>query len=103
MELTITSEKTNPLLRRREACFQIKHAQTGSTPPRLEVRKAIADALKANIELVFIKKIKTKTGTQIATGVANVYDTIEHAKFIEPEYIIKRNSPKEKEKKEEKE
>jgi small subunit ribosomal protein S24e len=101
MEITITSEKVNPLLKRREVYFQIKHSQTGSTPPRLEVRKVVANTLKANIELVFIKEIKTKTGTQIATGSANVYDTIEQAKLIEPEYRINRNTPQEKKKEEE--
>lgn len=93
MEIKIVSEKKNPLLKRREIHFQIKHNQTGSTPPRLEVRKAVADALKTNVELVFIKKLETKTGTQIATGLANVYDSIEQAKLIEPEYIINRNVP----------
>ncbi|MEM3597266.1 MAG: 30S ribosomal protein S24e [Candidatus Bathyarchaeia archaeon] len=96
MEITIVSEKKNPLLKRREVHFQIKHDQTGSTPQRLEIRKAVADALKVNVELVFIKKIETKTGTQIATGLANVYDSVEHAKLVEPEYIINRNAPREK-------
>jgi small subunit ribosomal protein S24e len=100
MEVTIISEKRNPLLKRREVHFRVKHNQTGSTPPRAEVRKAVADALKANVELVFIKKIETKTGTQVATGLANVYDTLEQAKLIEPEYIINRNVPQEKKKEE---
>jgi len=38
----------------------------------------------------------TKTGTQVANGIANVYDSIEQAKLVEPEYIIKRHSPPEK-------
>jgi len=103
MEVTITSEEKNPLLRRREVYFQVEHNQTGSTPPRLEIRKAVANALKTNIELVFVKKFETKTGTQIAVGLANVYDSIEQAKLIEPEYIFKRNVPPEKPKEEEKE
>jgi len=103
MEVTIASEEKNPLLRRREVYFQVEHNQTGSTPPRLEIRKAVANALKTNIELVFVKKFETKTGTQIAVGLANVYDSIEQAKLIEPEYIFKRNVPPEKPKEEEKE
>jgi len=98
MEIAITLEKINSLLKRREVHFQIKHNQTGSTPSRLEVRKAVAVALKTNVELVFVKKIETKTGTQIAIGLANVYDTIEQAKLIEPEYVIGRNIPQEKKK-----
>lgn len=101
MEIKIISEKANPLLQRREICFHVKHDQTGSTPPRLEIRKAVATELKANADLVFVQKLETKTGTHIAVGVANVYDSIEGAKLIEPEYILKRNARPEKPKEEE--
>ena len=103
MKLKITSEKKNPLLKRREVYFNVEHNQTGSTPPRLEVRNAVADALKVDVNLVFVKKLETKTGTQVADGIANVYDSIGQAKLVEPEYIIKRNSPPEKPKEEGKE
>jgi ribosomal protein S24E len=52
--------------------------------------------------VVFIKKFETKTGTRTVFGVANVYDSAEEAKLVEPEYVIKRNSPPEKPKEEEK-
>ncbi len=96
METKIVAEKENPLLKRREIHFQINHSQTGSTPPRLEVRKAIAKALKAKIDLVFVKKLETKMGTHVAVGVANVYESADQARLVEPEYIIKRNIPPEK-------
>ncbi|MGB9778093.1 MAG: 30S ribosomal protein S24e [Candidatus Bathyarchaeales archaeon] len=100
MDVKIISDKKNPLLKRREVEFQVEHMQTGSTPPRLEVRKALASALKANMDLVVIKKFETKTGTNTALGMANVYDSAEQLKLIEPEYIIKRNFPAEKPKEE---
>lgn len=103
MKLQITSEKNNPLLKRREIYFTVEHEQTGSTPPRLEVRNAVAAVLKADANLVFIKKLETKTGTQVAEGIANIYDSVEQAQLAEPEYIIKRNSPPEKPKEERKE
>ncbi len=103
MDIKILTEKQNPLLKRKEVNFQVKHEQTGSTPSRLEIKKAVATALKVDEKMVFVKKCSTKTGTQTAEGIANVYDTIEQAKFIEPEYIIKRNVPPEKPKEEEKE
>jgi small subunit ribosomal protein S24e len=96
METKIVSQKENPLLKRREIHFQVKHDQTGSTPPRLEVRKAIANALKAKIDLVFVKKLETKTGAHTAVGLANVYESTDQARLIEPEYMIKRNIPQEK-------
>lgn len=92
MEVKIISEKENQLLKRKEVRFQIKHT-AASTPPRLEIRKAVADALKANVDLVFVKRFVTKSGMHIAIGVANLYDTVDHAKLVEPEYIVKRNIP----------
>jgi small subunit ribosomal protein S24e len=103
MEVKILSENENPLLKRKEVVFQVEHNQTGSTPPRLEVRNAIAKILKTDVSLVFIKKLETKTGTRKSVGLANVYDSLEHAKLIEPEYIVKRNMPPEKPKEEGKE
>lgn len=100
MEVKVTSEKKNPLLKRSEIHFQVDHSQTGSTPPRLEVRKAVAAALKTDTDLVFVRGFKTKAGWHVATGVAHVYDSVEQAKLIEPEYIVKRNVPPEKPKEE---
>lgn len=101
MEIKILADNENALLKRREVHFQVEHRQTGNTPPRLDVRKALAAELKLNSDLVFIKKFKTKTGTNIAVGIANVYDSSEQARLIEPEYIVKRNIPPEKPKEEE--
>jgi small subunit ribosomal protein S24e len=102
MKIKIVSQKKNPLLKRNEIQFQVEHSQTGSTPPRTEVRKAIANILKKDENVVFVKKLQTKTGSVIAVGLANVYDSLEQARLIEPNYIIKRNIPPEK-KEEEKE
>ena len=96
MEVKIVLEKQNLLLKRKEINFQVEHGETGSTPTRKEVRKGVATAAKTNENLVFVKKFETKTGTLTAFGTANIYDTVEQAKLIEPEYIIKRNIPEEK-------
>ncbi|MBC7130640.1 30S ribosomal protein S24e, partial [Candidatus Bathyarchaeota archaeon] len=96
MEIKILEDKENPLLKRKEITFQIKHDNTGSTPSRMEVKEALARTLNKDANLIFIQKIETKTGTRTAIGWANVYETSEQAKLIEPEYIIKRNIPEEK-------
>ena len=96
MEDKIISERENPLLKRKEVIFQVEHNQTGSTPPRLEIRKAIASVLKTDMDSVFVKKVETKTGTHTAVGVANVYVSSEQARLIEPEFVIRRNAPPEK-------
>jgi small subunit ribosomal protein S24e len=100
MEAKVIIQKDNPLLKRKEIQFHVEHDKTGSTPSRQEIRKAVAAALKANIDLVFIKKFETKTGMHTAVGSANLYDSTEQAKLIEPQYIIKRNIPPEKPKEE---
>jgi small subunit ribosomal protein S24e len=103
MQVEITSTKDNPLLKRKEVRFRVEHAETGSTPPRLEVRKEVASALKIGMDLVFVKRFVTKTGTRTAFGEAHVYDSIEQVKLIEPAYVVKRNVPPEKPKEEKKE
>lgn len=92
MEVKIIAEKENPLLKRKEVRFHVEHVAE-TTPPRTEIRKAVAGALKANVDLVFVKKYETKPGMHTAVGVANLYDSIEQAQLIEPEYIVKRNVP----------
>jgi small subunit ribosomal protein S24e len=103
MEVKILTKKENPILKRKEVNFLVEHGPRGKTPERLEVKKGIAAELKTSEELVFVKKMRTMTGTDTAIGVANAYETKEQAKLIEPEYIIKRNSPPEKPKEEAKE
>ena len=101
MEVKIVSTKKNSLLKRKEVEFRVEQGPKGKTPERLEVKKAIAAELKVKEDLVFIKKMETMTGTNTAVGVANAYETAEQAKFIEPEYIRKRNSTPEEPKEEE--
>ncbi len=100
MEIKITSEKENPLLKRKEVRFMVAHDDPGGTPTRLETRKSVASALKANTDLVFIKRFVTKTGTRTAYGYANIYDSVDQAKLVEPSYIVERNVPSEKPKEE---
>lgn len=102
MEVKIVSEDQNVLLKRREVSFMVEHADSGSTPQRKEIRRAVANALKADENLVFLKRFSTKTGTSTAVGSANVYDSVEQAKRIEPGYIVNRNIPPEKPKEGEK-
>ena len=100
MQINIESTKNNPLLKRKEVGFSIIQGPKEKTPPRLEVKNALASELKIGREVVFVKHMHTKTGTNITQGVANVYQTVEQAKVVEPEYIRKRNSPPEKPKEE---
>jgi ribosomal protein S24E len=100
MEVKIVTSKQNPLLKRKEVEFRIEHGRQSKTPARLEVKKALAAELKAGEELVFVKDMRTLTGTGTTVGHANAYESAEQAKLVEPEYIVKRNSPPEKPKEE---
>lgn len=101
MKINITTQQYNPLLKRKEIAFEVRHEDIKGTPSRIEVRKTLAENLKANVELVYIRKMQTKTGTMQAKGEANIYDTIEQAKLVESQHIIERNVPSEKKPKEE--
>jgi len=96
MKLKIVSKEQNPLMKRREVTFSIEHAQTGGTPSRVEVRKQLASLLKADLNLVYVKQLETKTGSMLAIGEANAYESVEQAKLVEPEHIIARNAIPEK-------
>ena len=96
MQVKIDSIKDNPLLKRKEVGFTIASGPKEKTPPRIEAKKAVAMEMKLGDDVVFIKRMRTKTGTSITVGVANVYQSVNQAKLVEPEYIRKRNSPPEK-------
>ncbi len=93
MKVQIVKMQENPLLKRKEVKFRIEQDQKSKTPARLDVRKAIAAKLEKNENVIFIKKMQTLTGTHNTLGTATVYETGEQAKLIEPDYIMKRNSP----------
>ena len=103
MKINITSQQYNPLLKRKEITFEVKHEETKTTPSRYEIRKKLAETLKTNIELLYVRRVETKTGTMLATGEANLYDSPEQVKLVEPEHIITRNTPPEKPAEEKKE
>ena len=100
MQIKVESTKDNPLLKRKEVSFTINQGPKEKTPQRLETKKALAAEMKTADELVFIKSMRTKTGMNVTLGIANVYQKVEQAKLVEPEYIRKRNSPPEKPKEE---
>ena len=96
MKVNIISKGQNPLLKRKEVKFNVDHSDNGGTPSRSDVGRQLASVLGTKLELVFIKKMETKTGTMITVGEANVYETSEQAKLMEPKHILARNALPEK-------
>ena len=93
MKVEVISQKRNELLNRTEITFRVDH-EGGGTPSRLEIRQKLTDMLGAEQEKVYLTKFTTKTGSMTATGVVNIYDSVDKAKYAESEHIIKRNTPK---------
>jgi len=88
LNLTITSTETNPLFKRREVEFRVEEP---STPSRSSVRIELAVALRVEMNQVYVREMKTRSGTRTTLGVAHVYEDPETAIKVEPKHIIERN------------
>jgi len=97
--LALTSTKINKVVGRKELAFKIGEA---TTPSRADVRREIAVLMRTEVDNVYVRQLKTKTGTRQTTGVAHVYNDVKVALTTEPKYIITRNKGKEAAKAEEK-
>jgi len=93
MKVKITAQPYNPLLKRKEVVFEAEHQPHEGTLTRKELRKNLAEILKTNVDLVFIRQAVTKTGSMLTVGEANVYDTVDQARLVEAKHIINRNVP----------
>jgi small subunit ribosomal protein S24e len=90
MAFQITRDSYNPLLKRREISFLVEHT-LAATPKLYDVRKNLADRFGVHENLVFVRRLKTPTGTMHTIGEAEIYDSAEDAKTVVPEYILLRN------------
>ena len=94
MEIKVSNEFYNPLLRRKEVTVEIAHAGEG-TPQRFEVRKRMASKFNAKVENVFVISLDTFTGLQRSTCALQVYDDSRAASSTVPEHLATRNLPPE--------
>jgi ribosomal protein S24E len=92
VKLELTSTKINKVIGRKELTFKITEA---STPSRADVRREIAVLMRTEPDNVYVRTLKTKSGTRVTTGIANVYNDASTALAVEPKYIIARNKGKE--------
>ncbi|WP_458208331.1 30S ribosomal protein S24e [Haladaptatus sp. NG-SE-30] len=89
MEVEILSQEQNPMLHRTEVRFQIVHDE--ATPSRLSVRDSLAAKLDKNADEVVVHEMSTKFGMRKTVGYAKVYDSPEHARDVEQDYMLERN------------
>ncbi|MHC1636250.1 MAG: 30S ribosomal protein S24e [Candidatus Methanospirareceae archaeon] len=87
--MEIIKERENPLLRRREVIFKIKHE--GGTPQRGEVRKLLVKRFRAKENVVVIDKMETEFGKKETVGYAKIYEDEGRLKEIERVHKIRRN------------
>lgn len=95
MELEIVEKKENPLLHRVEVNFRVKF-QREKTPSRADVRNMIAKNFSSDPEKVIIDHMRTSFGLHMITGYCKIYENVDFAKKIEPDYILIRHGLKEK-------
>jgi ribosomal protein S24E len=88
LKTDLKTTRINPLFGRKEIEFEIKER---ATPSRAEIRRDIAVIMKTDLNKVWVRQIKTKTGTNTTAGLVHVYDDSDKALQVEPEHIIKRN------------
>ncbi len=88
MKLDLTSVRKNPLFNRQEVEFKVEQPVT---PTRSSVKIELAVALRVELNQVYVREIKTLSGTHTSVGKAHIYDDSEQALIVEPKYIIERN------------
>ncbi len=88
MEITITEDKRNELLKRREISFRV--AYEGPTPSRQQVLDKLTALLNLTANLTVIDSLGTRFGKTEVTGVARVYDAEEMKTRLERPYLLKR-------------
>ncbi|MEM4256831.1 MAG: 30S ribosomal protein S24e [Candidatus Diapherotrites archaeon] len=97
MEIEITARKENFLLNREEIEFTVKN--TGATSSRKQIREKLSAIVNADPKLLVVDILKTTFGSNEIKGLAKIYKNEKDLKKIELSYLIKRNFPEEKEKK----
>jgi small subunit ribosomal protein S24e len=91
MDVEITKQKENQLLRRKEFHFRLRHGAEGASPSREAARNALIKALRCSPNLLVIDTMRTEFGKRETVGYAKVYESEERLKEIEREHIIERN------------
>jgi len=88
LKLDLTSVRKNPLFNRQEVEFKVEQPVT---PTRSAVKIDLAVALRVELNQVYVREIKTLSGTHTSVGKAHIYDDPAQALIVEPKYIIERN------------
>jgi small subunit ribosomal protein S24e len=94
LDFKVKQDTYNPLLKRKEVSIEVEHGGQG-TPSRVDLRKAVASKFSTKPENVYVIEVETKTGTQNALCLVEVYDDAQTAQQTVPKHIQTRNLPPE--------
>lgn len=89
MELEIKSKKETPLLSRTRVSGTISFK--GATPSLLDVKQKMASVVKAKDNLVAIRHVYTKYGSETAKVIAHVYEKHDDLLKIEDQKTLLKN------------
>jgi small subunit ribosomal protein S24e len=89
MEIEIVDEEENPMLHRTDVRFELTHDE--ATPSRLSVRDSLAAKLNKDSAEVVVHGLDTKFGMRRTVGYAKVYESPDHARDVEQDYMLDRN------------
>jgi len=98
LNFKVKQDTYNPLFKRKEVSIEVEHEGQG-TPSRVDLRKAVASKFSTKPENVYVIEVDTKTGTQYAACMVEVYDDAQMAQQTVPKHIQTRNLPPEDRKK----
>jgi small subunit ribosomal protein S24e len=100
MEIDILEKHDNILLERTEVKVKVKHMKE-ATPSRKDLSAALKESLGLKKEVLVLDTLESHFGRNETELFAKVYKTIEKARAVEAEHILKRNNlweePKKKE------
>ncbi|MDE1833323.1 MAG: hypothetical protein KGH58_02800 [Candidatus Micrarchaeota archaeon] len=88
MELKITSERENPLLKRKEITFSISHE--AATMSKAEILKEVSKKLSLNPENTIVIKVDQQFGAKSSTGIAHSYESRQDLERLESKHVLKR-------------
>jgi ribosomal protein S24E len=89
MEVSVQHKEEKPLLHRTD--YRVRVAYEGATPQRQAVRDALAHNLKAPVDHLIIRQMKTEFGKQAAIIQASVYKDAASLEQNEPAHQKKRH------------
>ena len=97
--MTITSDRVNPLLHRREVKFIVEYE--GPTPSIMDVKSKVVALLNTNKDLTIVDKIEPEFGKSEAKVYVKIYDDEKMMNYIEKKSTLEKNKEKTEENSEE--